>query len=147
MRKISSADQALDYAISRELEAYRLYMKMARSVKKTEMRTILEDFAAEELEHKTKLEAVKAGEVAIEDEEVGCLGITDRLRNVKPAADMRYTDILAFAMTKEKAAYTLYSNLASISQTAHLRDIFLKLAQEEANHKLRFEIEYDWETF
>lgn len=77
----------------------------------------------------------------------GWLGITDRLPEIKPSADMSYVDVLAFAMKKEKTAYTLYSNLASIAQSPQLRETFLKLAQEEANHKLRFEIEYDWETF
>ena len=137
----------VNYAIAREAEAHRFYTRLARSVQKPEMRQIIEDLAAEELEHKAKLEAVLAGEVAIDDEEIGCLGITDRLLEVKPSADMSYTDILAFAMNKEKAAFTLYSNLALLSRTDHLRDTFLKLAQEEANHKLRFEIEYDWETF
>ena len=59
---------------------------------------------------------------------------------------MKLVDVLAFAMKKEKTAYTLYSNLASIAQDEQLRDTLLKLAQEEANHKLRFELEYDRET-
>jgi rubrerythrin len=37
--------------------------------------------------------------------------------------------------------------LASIFSEPELKDIFLKLAQEEANHKRRFEIEYDLMTF
>jgi len=147
MTKIRSADDALNYAIAREVEAHRFYTKLARSVQRDELRRIIEGFAAEELEHKEKLEAIKAGRVAITDEEIGCLGITDRLPEVEPRADMTYVDVLTFAMKKEKAAYTLYSNLASIAQSPQLRETFLKLAQEEAGHKLRFEIEYDWETF
>lgn len=147
MTKIRSAEDALNYAISREVEAHRFYTRLAAAVKKPGMRQIIERFAAEELEHKEKLEAVKAGQVAIGDEEVGSLGITDRLPETKPTAQMTYVDTLAFAMKKEKAAYTLYSNLASIAQTESLRQTLEKLAQEEANHKLRLEIEYDWETF
>lgn len=147
MGSFGSVNEVLDYAIARELEAHQLYTKLARSVQKPAMRKVLEDFAAEELEHKAKLEAVKAGKAAIGDEEVGCLGITNKLRDVKPRKNMTYAEILTFAMKKEKLSYTLYSNLASIAQTRQLRDTFLKLAQEEAGHKLRFEIEYDLETF
>ncbi len=147
MGGFGSVNEVLDYAIARELEAHQLYTKLARSVQKPEMRKVLEGFAAEELEHKAKLEAVKAGKAAIGDEEVGCLGIADKLRDVKPRENMTYREILAFAMKKEKISYTLYSNLASAAQTRQLRNTFLKLAQEEAGHKLRFEIEYDLETF
>jgi rubrerythrin len=147
MTKIRSVDDLLNYAIARETEAHRFYMNLAKAVKKDEMREILEGFAAEEAWHKEKLEAVKAGELSIGDEEIGSLGITDRLPEVKPAAEMNYVDALALAMKKEKAAYTLYSNLALVAQTQSLRQTLEKLAQEEAYHKLRLEIEYDWETF
>jgi rubrerythrin len=46
-------------------------------------------------------------------------------------------------MKKEKAAFRLYSDLAGLADDAQLRNTFLFLAQEEAKHKLRFEIEYD----
>ena len=38
---------------------------------------------------------------------------------------------------------TLYLNLASVAEAEELTDTFLALAQEEAKHKLRFEIEYE----
>jgi rubrerythrin len=34
-------------------------------------------------------------------------------------------------------------NLADATDNAAVRDLFLVLAQEEAKHKLRFELEYD----
>jgi rubrerythrin len=46
-------------------------------------------------------------------------------------------------MKREKTAFKLYSDLAAIIQDANLRKVFLSLAQEEAKHKLRFELEYD----
>jgi rubrerythrin len=60
---------------------------------------------------------------------------------------MSYIDLLVLAIKKEEAARKLYTDLATIAKEQKLRDIFLKLAQEEANHKLRFEIEYDLVTF
>jgi len=47
---------------------------------------------------------------------------------------------------RQRAAFRLYTNLASVAKNKELRDTFLGLAREEAGHKLRLEIEYDWET-
>jgi rubrerythrin len=46
-------------------------------------------------------------------------------------------------MKREKAAYRLYLDLAAVAEAEELTETFLWLAQEEAKHKLRFEIEYD----
>jgi rubrerythrin len=46
-------------------------------------------------------------------------------------------------MKAEKAAYTLYNSLAEATDNGELKKLFLMLAQEEAKHKLRFEVEYD----
>jgi rubrerythrin len=46
-------------------------------------------------------------------------------------------------MKEEKAAFKLYSDLAARTDDAAAKEVLLMLAQEEAKHKLRFEIEYD----
>ena len=46
-------------------------------------------------------------------------------------------------MKQEKAAFKLYTDLAVVAPDEDLRDLLLSLAQEEAKHKLRFEVEYD----
>jgi rubrerythrin len=46
-------------------------------------------------------------------------------------------------MKKEKAAFKLYNDLAGAVENVKVRTLFLALAQEEAKHKLHFEIEYD----
>lgn len=147
MRKFGSVDDVLDFAIDRESEAHLFYVRLADMVKGPELVKVLRDFATEEVEHRIKLEAVKAGEVAIEKEEVGNLNIADYVPDIEPHPNMNYTELLVVAMKKEKLSYKLYTDLAALAQRKELRDIFLKLAQEEAEHKLRFEIEYDWETF
>jgi rubrerythrin len=50
---------------------------------------------------------------------------------------------LILAMKKEKIAFRLYNDLASASTDEPSKKLFLMLAQEEAKHKLRFEVEYD----
>lgn len=56
MRKIETAEDILELAIDREAEANRFYLALAERVDTLEMRKMLEEFAAEELEHKAKLE-------------------------------------------------------------------------------------------
>jgi rubrerythrin len=46
-------------------------------------------------------------------------------------------------MKREKAAFKLYSDLAAACSDPQVRETLLRLAQEEAKHKLRFELEYD----
>jgi rubrerythrin len=146
-KKFGSLEEALDFAISREVEAYDFYMKWAALVQKPEMVKTLKDLAVEEQQHKIRLEAARAGEIAIGEEEVGDLGLSDFVDDIEPKPDMSYTDLLVVAMKKENRSYRLYMDLALTVQKQELRDIFLKLAQEEAEHRLRFEIEYDLATF
>jgi len=56
---------------------------------------------------------------------------------------MDYRELLVFAIKKEDSAHRLYAAMASIFSEPDLKDIFNNLAEEEAAHKRRFEIEYD----
>ena len=56
---------------------------------------------------------------------------------------MDYQDALILAMKREKAAFRLYTDLAAATDDADLKSTFEALAQEEARHKLKIEIEYD----
>lgn len=143
MEHFESAEEILEFAIEREVESHDFYMRLAESVERPLMRKVFEDFAAEELGHKAKLEAAKRGQILLGQPQVQSLGIADYLVDVEPKAEMSYQDALVLAMKKEKAAYRLYLDLAAIAEAEELTDMFLSLAQEEAKHKLRFEIEYD----
>jgi len=74
------------------------------------------------------------------------LKIADYTVDIEPSPNMDYQSAIILAMKKEKAAFRLYTNLASKMQDPELRNMFMSLAQEEAKHKLRFEIEYDDEV-
>ncbi len=146
MKKFGSVDEILEFAIEREIEAHDFYTGLAERMNNPAMREVLEAFAIEELGHKMKLEAVKAGEFVIREEEVADLGIADYTVEGQVRPDMAYADALILAMKKEKASYRLYIDLAAMAEAEELTDMFLALAQEEARHKLRFEIEYDDEV-
>ena len=146
--KFGSVEDVLDFAIANEIEANELYTGLAGRMKNPAMAGVFEEFAVEELGHKAKLEAVKAGEFVVSEQLGGVenLEIADYMVDVEPKRDMDYADALVLAMKKEKAAYRLYLDLAAVAESKELTDLFLMLAQEEARHKLRFEIEYDDEV-
>ena len=143
MEHFESADEVLDFAIERETESQDFYMKLAERMENPKMREVFEKFATEEMGHKMKLEAVKHGEILLAQRDVMSLGIADYVVDVEPSPDMDYTEALVLAMKKEKAAYRLYLDLAAVAEDEELTDMFLLMAQEEAKHKLRFEMEYD----
>jgi rubrerythrin len=133
----------LDYAIEKEIEANQFYEDLAKKMKNPAMREVFEAFAKEELGHKAKLQAIKQGKEIPPAKNITDLKIADYTVDVEPAPDMSYQDALILAMKKEKAAYRLYLDLAGQVKNEDQKALFLSLAQEEAKHKLRFEIEYD----
>jgi rubrerythrin len=145
MQNFNSLDEILEMAIKDELRAANLYAELAKNSRNREIQKVFEQFSQEELGHKAKLERMKSGEeVPVTDEKVQDLKIADYVVDVDTSrTDLNYQDALIIAMKEEKAAFRLYSDLAARMEDPAARDMFLMLAQEEAKHKLRFEIEYD----
>jgi rubrerythrin len=140
----NSIDEALTFAIGEEQAAADFYARLAQRANVPGMKQALLSFAQEEMSHKTKLEAIRAGGRFLSTpQEIADLKIADYVVNVTPDPDMSYRDALIVAMKKEKAAFRLYSDLAASAPDEALKKTFLGLAQEEAKHKLRFEVEFD----
>ncbi len=143
MEKFQSADALLDFAIAREEEAVEFYRELAEKAQGAAKKAF-EDFAKEEMGHKQKLLKVKAGrQFAPVEGKIIDLKIADYLVDVDQQGELNYQQALILAMKKEKAAFRLYTELAEAAEDKGLKDLLTALAQEEAKHKLRFEIEYD----
>lgn len=138
---LKNVDEILDFAIWNEQKAYDFYMALAEQA--PSMKATFEGYAKEELGHKAKLEKIKTAGTLQMSAKVEDLKIADYTVDVEPSPDMDYQDALILAMKQEKAAYKLYTTLAERTDDHKLKLIFLALAQEEAKHKLRFEVAYD----
>ena len=137
-------EEILDFAIEREQEAHEFYMDLAKKAERPGMDGLFTQFAREEMGHKKRLEGIKKGTRSFAPaKQVVDLKIGDYLVEVEPTATVTYQNALILAMKKEKAAFQLYTDLASQTEDAEVKQIFEGLAQEEAKHKLRFEVEYD----
>ncbi len=139
-----SVDDILDFAIANEQDAVDFYTDLASRTKSAGLQRVFQDFVKEERGHKAKLERVKAGQMLrLKPEEIVDLKIGDYLADIEPTGDLDYQSALILAMKREKAAFKLYTDLAETINDAELSETFSVLAQEEAKHKLRFELEYD----
>ena len=141
---MNTVDEILDYAIDQEQQAADFYLNLAGRAEKAGMKQLLLEFAEEEKRHKERLLEVKTGDRELTPEqEVLDLKISDYLVEVDTSDDISYQDALIVAMKKERAAFELYSDMASKIPESHLKQVFVGLAKEEAKHKLFFESEYD----
>lgn len=151
MAPVDPVYEILEFAINREVEAFEFYKALATRVESSAMRQLLEVFASEELEHKEKLELemMKRGAVVKEIPKspeavaVANLKISDYMVDTGGYLDLNYEDSLILGMKKEKASFRLYIDLAEMIEDKETHETLLLLAEEEARHKMRFEIEYD----
>lgn len=144
MTEAITTAKILDYAISLEQRAVDLYTDLAGKAQNSATKKVFLEYAEEEMSHRKKLEDVVEGEQSISsDEAVADLKISDYSVSVELGDAPSYQDILLFAMEQEKLAFRLYTDLAARVPEPEFKELFLALAQEEAKHKLRFEIEYD----
>jgi rubrerythrin len=141
---LDTVEGILDLAIGQEERAIKFYSELAAKMSAKPMAEVFLVFAEEEKEHKAKLLAIREGKLLMPAaQQVLDLEIGDYLEEVNPSADLDYRQALVLAMKGEKGAFKLYSDLASTTDDPRLRATLLGLAQEEAKHRLRFEIEYD----
>jgi len=144
--KFTSANDLLDFAISEELKAADFYRSLAEKMDRPWMKKTFLDFAQEELGHKAILEGLKdGGDLSPLDQQIPDMKILETVSKSpdENTDDLNYKDALLIAMKAEKEAFMLYSSLADMTADERSKSILNRLAQEEAKHKLRFELEYD----
>jgi rubrerythrin len=148
MSTLKTIDQIVEFAIAQERAAAELYSRLADEARNDANKTMFRECAEEERGHARKLETVRAGAQALDAKAaVADLGIAEHTASPTALeADADYQSVLLFAMHQEKQAFQLYSGLAAQVEDAAARQLLLGLAQEEAKHKLRIEIEYDREV-
>ena len=146
MQNLETDAEILEFAIAREVDAYRLFITLAERVDDPSVSKVLHLLAQEELEHKEKLELelIKRG-IVVKDQggtpskEGDSLIVTES----DQIASMSVADIMHWAARKERFSYRLYVDLAAMTKDADSRDILIDIAAEEVKHEARFEKEYD----
>jgi rubrerythrin len=145
-------DEILEMAVAREVDAIKFYTVLAESARDSNMRRMFEELAAEEVEHKEKLELeiMKIGRVVdtqrpptgFNDDRLPS-GMAEPAGYVPPEIDVDYKGVLSMGIQKEDASFRLYMDLAGMVNDPGSREMLVALAQEEAEHKLRFQAELE----
>ena len=137
-------DEIINFAIEKEWEAVKFYQELQQMVPFKGKKEMLQDLENMEKGHVKVLENIKKEPIEdIKIPKVENLAISDYIIETEPEPDMSYQDILIVAMKKEEKAQQLYTTLADESPDENIKKLFLKLASEEAKHKLMFEKIYD----
>ena len=143
MGENESINEILEFAISREVEAFQFYTALAERMEKPQMRKLFEELAKEELEHKAnlELEIMKRGQTVATGSQD--LSADDYHIEGEFQFDIGMQQLLQMAIEKEKAAFRLYVDLAGKVHDENSRETLLAMAEEEVKHKMRFEYEYE----
>ncbi len=139
-----TVDDVIDFAIGQEIKAAEFYRKFAGIAEQPGVKKMCMEMAEEEDGHKRILEDLKAGlPMGPANEAVSDLKISDYVRSFYLDPDADHQQLLAAAMQSEARAERLYLDLAARCTTPDMKEVLLRLAAEEGEHKGIFEQEYD----
>jgi rubrerythrin len=143
-------EEILYYAVGREIEANVFYNLLSQYIDDPQIRAICNDLAGEELEHKARLELeimklgmVVKSSVSVRQGDRALPKPLDYMLNMAKVMKLDLPHLLLLAMEKEKVSFRLYIDLLAMVEDKESRQVLLELAEEEARHKMIFELEYD----
>ena len=131
-------EAALEKAIEMEEEGFRTYLQAIRIVKDRAAKMILRDAAADELDHKQKLEMAlldghqKDSAAMVKEVPTMNLDYVLEQKEISPNADGRQA--LAYAIHLEKNAIDFYQRLMKGCEGAPMAPIFHRLLSDETRH-------------
>jgi rubrerythrin len=139
-----SVDDILDFAIEKEQDAQKFYTEWSDKVKNPAIGNMLKELALQEKGHEEHLKRVKVrGELKASEKHIVDLKIADYLVDIIPSEDMDYQQALTIAMEREQSSVNLYKTLAKLAPNEEIQNLFLNLVEEEVQHKVRLEDEYN----
>ena len=144
MKEIDDNNEILEFAIDRELKANHFYISFAERVADPRMKELFLALAADELDHKAKLEfeLIKRGQTVPADSAIEEDGDELPMIGTPNGLVMDYKAALEMVIQKEKTSFRFYADFAAREQDHEAKEMFYELAEEEMKHKLRFEYEY-----
>lgn len=149
LRDFDAFGRILDFAINEEGKACDFYLRLAQRMKNPWTKRAFEALAREEFKQKERLLKIKRERrVAPTFEDVQDLKVTEYVTaEVHLREDMDAREALVIAIKAKQAAERFYLNLAAKAKDRGSREALLQLAQDEAEHRRRLEIEYDDHVF
>ena len=143
-RRFDSVADIIAFAIRREIEAAEGYARIAGLATTPGLRELAGELRRQEESHRRLLEGLTAETLRdLGTSFVPDLHVVDSLADEKLSADMSIQDMLIFAAKKEARSIFLYESLARLAGASGHERVFLFLAGQEREHKLKIEAEYE----
>lgn len=140
----------LDIAIKREEEAYDFYMDIHAKVSDASVKSTLEFMAGEEKKHKAFLVSYRDGhfgDKGLRMSDVVDYKIAEYLEEPEMSADSKPEDVYLVASHREARSHQFYTEMANLHAEGELREMLLKMANEESKHKEKAEYLYSNTAF
>jgi rubrerythrin len=135
----------LEIAIEREEDAYDFYMDIHSKVIDADVKDTLEFIAGEEKKHKAFLVRYRDGELgetALRMSDVVEYKISEYLEEPEVDENTKPEDVYLVASHRELRSHHFYTGLANLHSDGDLREMLLKMANEELKHKEKMEYLY-----
>jgi rubrerythrin len=134
-------EEIIDYAIDKEMDEIEFYSEFSKSLDKKSLQGDFWDIALGKTERMFCLEKMKD---VNSDLNLGDMSSVSVCLDAEPIKkDLSDQDALFVAMNKEKAKFKFYFDMAEKATNKECKEILMRLADEEARQKLKFELEYD----
>jgi rubrerythrin len=145
MNELRTLEDVVRFAIKEEQLAIDFYLDLAKQVDDFRTRTILEQMARDEMNHKVILTSnLENKDYKVEQKSLESL--LNRMNEVvdKVVKRSKLTDIIKQAIEKEWDTACLYKELAETYKDPDISALLITLAEDELKHKrnLEFELEY-----
>jgi rubrerythrin len=129
-------------AIGSEIEAYEFYAGVVEKVQDSNVKSIFEELANDEKDHRDFLEGVLSDTKPISIDEAKDYKVSATVDKPTLSVSMKPADAIALAMKNEEEAMIMYMELADICTDKEQKELFESLARMERGHKFRLEEMY-----
>ena len=137
--------ELVETAIKKEEEAYDFYIDIYGKVNDESVKEAIKSIADEEKKHKAFLVKYRDEGWAPKDlklNDVTYYKIAEYQQEPEIAGEMKSKDAYLIASHRELRAYNFYSQLAEIHPEGDLKELLVKMANEELKHKEKMEYLY-----
>ncbi len=137
--------EVIDLAIQREEEAYDFYMHIISKLEDSSIKDTIEFIANEERKHKAFLVNYRQGDYgpdALRMTDVVDYKISQYLEEPEISKDTKREDIYLIASHRELRSHQFYTEMANMHEANNIKDMLLKMANEELKHKEKMEYLY-----
>ena len=143
-------DAIIEKAIANEEEAHQFYLNLSAAVADLSTKDTLLYLAKEEQNHKNYLLKYRQEGFILQATQMDKTAnhkITEFLQPPSIKAEMDSKDVYLLAAARELNAYNLYRGMAAIHPSGEIKDMLLKMAEQELNHKEKVEYLYSNAAF